>query len=643
MEIDSTDALSSAIVALRTPSHVHHGSNRSPIFPVEIFEAILADERLTQPDIKALRETCRLFSFLVTPRLFERIGISRAWRDRKSFLNIAATPHLARAVRTVTWFELPGNHANLRLFHGGYPKSRRQFSDGPEPPRCRLKDWRQASYVHQELTWPDLSQEENAWRNRMFTEAASLFWWSLDTHFSGSWVHMFKRLESASDDIAADFFPVFCDSLRAMPGLSTFVWEPMHPDRPLQHSADGYPFVAQLFQSHDSRRVNDAEFSGFHHFLQKAIVSSRQWSGGPFINDLHLIDMTHFVNVMDMYAFHHLKRLHFCFLHQDLDRLDNLCNILNVLRNLIDLRLCFGIVRQETPPLSSEPTPFPVLSYATLTDTNNCFFPFLSRMPRLESLYLDEVPFSLNGLASFLEKHADTLRHLHVNLIPGYRLPPGYFSNISNLNLETFRLEHGGGCRFHRTEPWADSILDEGAQTYEDGVSTDIDELYDPEDEEMDEPESITEDEITAGQPVVPWEDDERPMYAREHMSQLRHLKRFRAAGGGEGPAVWKFKKRNGEEAWGEDPLEFWSDWEGSEAGDVREPVSPGWKAPASMPREKKPLTRSFFSKWDEPEWDGRIVRIDKYWEEALADEDIDIQAAGPNQPRYPPQEDFGL
>ncbi|KAF6812100.1 hypothetical protein CMUS01_13142 [Colletotrichum musicola] len=518
MEVNSTNALESAFVAL-LPSHVRHDSNRSPTFPAEIFEAISQTK--------------------ASPSL-----ISRHSDKRVDFL----PPHLARAVRTVTWYELPGNESNLRLFHGPYPKWHPTYSDGPEPPKCRLKDWRNASYEHQELTWPDLSQEENVWRNKIFTDAASLFWWKLDVSCHIRWLFIVKYSGVASDEIAADFFPVFCDSLRAMPGLSTFVSEPMHPDRPLQHSADGYPFVAQLFQSHKPEPA-DKGFSGLHRFLQKAMVASRGWSGGPFIDELHLVHKKYHIDDTD--GFDHLKRLHFCCLHEDLDRLATLCDILDASQNLTDLRLCFG-----------------------------------------------------------------------------------YFSSIPNLNLETFRLEHGGGCRIHRTEPRADSILDKEAQTYEDGMFPDIDGLYDPENEHIDESESITEDEITAGQPVVPWEDDERPMYAREHMSQLRHLERFRA-GGDEDLAMWKFKKRNGEEAWGEDPLEFWSDWEGSEAGDVREPVSPDWKAPALIPRKKKPLTRSFFSKWDERDkWDGRITRIDKYWEETIANKDIDIQPTGPNQPR---------
>ncbi|KAK2772671.1 hypothetical protein CKAH01_13870 [Colletotrichum kahawae] len=627
MEIDATNALSGAFAL---PSHIRHSSNRSPIFPVEIFEAILADESLTQPDLKALRQTCRLFAFLVTDRLFERIGISRTWRDRKSFLNIAATPHLAKAVRTVVWYELPGNESNLRLFYG--PGRHPEFSDGPEPPKCRLKNYRKGKYNRKKFTWPNLSRKENAWRNKMFAEAASLFWWKLDVAFQPCRLYSYSSV-AANEKIAADFFPSFCDSLRAMPGVSTFVSEPMHPDRPLQDSVDGYPFIAQLFQSHEVSNL-DLDFSGIRRFLQEAIVSSRQWSGGPLIDELHIVHIEYHIWLWGMDGFDLLKRLHFCCLNRNPDGMAHIHEILGVSRNLSDLRLCFDIVGQEIPNLQSEHVPSPEgLRYVTLDRTNRCLFASLAHIPKLESLYLDEVPFSLNGLASFLEKHADTLRHLRLNMIPGYRLPPGFISNIPNLNLETFGLEHGGGCRIHRTGPRVEIILNKEAQTYDDDMSLDSDGSYEPGNDDMDELESITEDDITAGQPVVPWEDDERPMYAREHMSHLRHLERFRA-GDGEGPAMWHFKKRNGEEAWGEDPLEFWSDWEGSEAGDVRELVSPDRKASAMMPRKKKPLTRSVFSKWDEPGIDGRIVRIDKYWKKAVADKDINIQPTGPHQPR---------
>ncbi|KAL3295544.1 hypothetical protein RB213_011087 [Colletotrichum asianum] len=311
----------------------------------------------------------------------------------------------------------------------------------------------------------------------MFTESASLVWWKLDVSFHPC--RLFSQNSIAvNEKIAADYFPVFCDSLRAMPGLSTFVSEPMHPDRPLQDAVDGYPFVAQLFQSYEESIV-DTHLSGINRFLQKAIFASRQWSGGPSIDELHLVHIDFHTASWGMDGFRLLKRLHFCCINRDPDGMLHLSQILGASQSLSSLRLCFDIVGQEIPPFPSERVPSP------------------------------------EGL----------------------------------------------------------SILDKGTQKVDDDIYLDSDGSYEPENDNLDELESITEDDITAGQPVMPWEDDERPMYAREHMSHLRHLEQFKA-GGGEGPAMWHFKKRNGEEAWGEDPLEFWPDWEGSEAGDV--PINPG-------------------------------------------------------------------
>jgi hypothetical protein len=37
--------------------------------------------------------------------------------------------------------------------------------------------------------------------------------------------------------------------------------------------------------------------------------------------------------------------------------------------------------------------------------------------------------------------------------------------------------------------------------------------------------------------------------------------------------SIWHFKHHSGEEAYGQEPLEFWSDWDGSDAGDHAIPM----------------------------------------------------------------------
>ncbi|KAH7253394.1 hypothetical protein B0J15DRAFT_495733 [Fusarium solani] len=108
-------------------------------------------------------------------------------------------------------------------------------------------------------------------------------------------------------------------------------------------------------------------------------------------------------------------------------------------------------------------------------------------------------------------------------------------------------------------------------------------------------PERIIDDEAFSD------EDDEdvdmRPFYAREDDDHvMRQLRSSRWGWGrdekgriwywevlgnkGHGflTEKWHFRHRNGEEAYGEDPLEFWSDWQGSEAGDVAEATPFGWR-----------------------------------------------------------------
>lgn len=108
-------------------------------------------------------------------------------------------------------------------------------------------------------------------------------------------------------------------------------------------------------------------------------------------------------------------------------------------------------------------------------------------------------------------------------------------------------------------------------------------------------PERIIDDDASSNEDE---EDvDMRPFYAREDddylMRQLRsprwgwgrdgdgqiwYWEVLGNKGNGYSTEKWHFRHRNGEEAYGEDPLEFWTDWQGSEAGDVAEATPFGWR-----------------------------------------------------------------
>lgn len=74
--------------------------------PGELLGQIFTDKCISHKDLKSLRLVCRSTTDHVTYLLFKNIGLSRLKIDREAFLNVAARPHLARAVRVLTWYEL---------------------------------------------------------------------------------------------------------------------------------------------------------------------------------------------------------------------------------------------------------------------------------------------------------------------------------------------------------------------------------------------------------------------------------------------------------------------------------------------------------------------------------------------------------
>ncbi|KAL7619757.1 hypothetical protein AAE478_010299 [Parahypoxylon ruwenzoriense] len=92
---------------------------------------------------------------------------------------------------------------------------------------------------------------------------------------------------------------------------------------------------------------------------------------------------------------------------------------------------------------------------------------------------------------------------------------------------------------------------------------------------------------------------DEAIVSAREHASHIRRLREapwwmwntresvplyssmhpdVGPREGGDPTYMWRFQHRNGEVAFGDEPLEFWEDWEGSQAGDSAEATPFGWR-----------------------------------------------------------------
>lgn len=72
---------------------------------------------------------------------------------------------------------------------------------------------------------------------------------------------------------------------------------------------------------------------------------------------------------------------------------------------------------------------------------------------------------------------------------------------------------------------------------------------------------------------------------------------------------IWRFQHRNGEMAFGDDPLEFWEDWEGSMAGDIAEatPYGPAFQDYLSK-QKLSPLSENPWDFWPE----DRVVKYNE-------------------------------
>jgi hypothetical protein len=96
-------------VRLPTPRDTVEGEGerrRITVLPGELIHQIFADACISRDDLKSLRLLCRAVTAEATQLLFYRICLSKLKTDRHAFLNVATRPHLARAVRALAWYEL---------------------------------------------------------------------------------------------------------------------------------------------------------------------------------------------------------------------------------------------------------------------------------------------------------------------------------------------------------------------------------------------------------------------------------------------------------------------------------------------------------------------------------------------------------
>ncbi|KAI1766510.1 hypothetical protein GGR53DRAFT_528597 [Hypoxylon sp. FL1150] len=496
--------------------------------PLELFLQVIADETLSNRDLKALRLTCSGWAHHAEPHLFRRIVISRLREDKIKFEQISNTPHLARHVQQLVWHEL-----------------------------C-LEVW----------TPPATEEDDDfEYMNSLLTRAANdsqLFWFPRKRQ---------PRVRRAY--IIKYFRGRFVDALNRMPKLRTFISCSMPPERTFYY--EDYPLHAGLYsinQNIDLPGGND----GFFEIMLPLIADQQR------IEALHLADertdRSSLRRGMEPFAFNALTSIDLCISHFEEDDLDGLIICLLEAAELKNLSLCF----ERTSSSTGKQVVDKILLFHS--------------WPHLTSLQLGGTRFSRELLGRFCRRHSEQLRHLALvmcrvsvrdlmqltglqldsitirsnndefsHFIPQGRILP--FINGESYSIiatERYRLLEQHMCEI-RTEV---SIYDHhncSTAAYFDSKLGLFSEAY-----------PITDlMEINSGSEEVDMEfgdSQEKTYWAWGKLGQATYYWRVdRPELANTETTFWKFTKENGlVEAYGEDPLEYFADWD-ADAGDVATPM----------------------------------------------------------------------
>jgi len=170
--------------------------------PYELLLAIVWSNRLDQDDVQALRLSCRTLDAPAASRLFFRIYISKLITDRDTFLAICNSPHLAQHVREVEWLEI--SHA-VGDFLNKFPHT---------------EEWTLADEL------------ANLYRC-METTSQTLFWLFNTTTDRHRVDYDADAIAAVRRNTVAVFRPVFEAAIDKLTNLHTFVSRPMTSERVL--------------------------------------------------------------------------------------------------------------------------------------------------------------------------------------------------------------------------------------------------------------------------------------------------------------------------------------------------------------------------------------------------------------------------
>lgn len=571
--------LTLAIVYKNQPNMTRPTDASPPLLrlPLEILN-IIAGRHLSPRDRKALRLTHSSLGPAMVMLLFRRVFLSKTKLDHDSFFNIAQTPRLAVAVRELVWYELAEDATVFQKFEQEMEEQAksteqnnpRHALDGPFGGPAGVPGIFSGDGADSEPNAEGESgneDKESASLLPPFRKLAQQAFW-LFSRGSSEEFTCAKPMEAIKKSqktpgrtfAEADFLRRLFPALDAMPDIHTFVSCPMPPWRTISKSE--YPLTAEMFRQSagwSSEDMNDGFFSFMAQAMRRPSSTIRRLA---FADESISHSSLCRLRPSDIFCFQKLTHVDLCLgSSPDSMFLRDAGVCLRAATDLVDLRICLENC-QNTYKIHPSNYVLPI------ADPGEPFIESLfggeemRRWPRLRRLELIDVPLIDNKailvLVKLLRAHVLTLRHLALRDCCFTRRLMEALAKVPHLNLASLQVNDSAGtsCKIVSESQLVAYVNGEAPAPANPrgGITWDTSSLiFDP----LLGPTAAMFDAAIVGDSLYSREDT----VAETGSSTAPGLVTEAL------PRQWFFNHPSGQYGIGDDPLEFFSDWEISSGG----------------------------------------------------------------------------
>ena len=514
-------------------------TNSITSLPIELLDEVLV--LLSPSEWKALRLTSRALEVYAAQFLFRRIRLSTLRVHYEAFLEISTSSRLSRLPRQLVWYE-----CNPFLLKD----------------KEKVQDWYSCREGAETTVGGESHQELRELCNELASNIQTIEW--MPTGFLVD-----STLDPRLQGAPKSFIDRLAIAFEALPNIQTFISRAAPDDLVLSNT--GYKFTAGIVPdlTPGLRNMGLAIILTYISTSSNANIKNLYWA------DAQSLSSSRYLGDACVEAFKHFTSIDIC-----LSRFDSvlesqkLISALCTARDLKNLKVCFEQQRDEYGFLGQ-------LSKHKANDQLNQ--PIWSS---LSSFTVVEAEFRMDHLLNFLQRHAASIRHLrlHMCIYRGQhtRHPGGNqcscgwnnlmeaMANLKKLNLNSIEILQTRRGDYVNADKLVQFINNKGPspftgdQPYKFIMTNEMVQL--PDDYVQWSPRGVGSGSIL--------DAAESPLTPRSYWV-LRRVQNFTVwwdqkvpGPGAYETEKWLFEHKDGSFAYGDDPWEYFSDWESDGDGD---------------------------------------------------------------------------